>query len=107
VERSAASNTLTAGGIIEGWARRENSRAWYPTMLILAVPPPDSRIWKSDKGHVVDYMPDRRKQIMHRVPKCGLTAFGWLGDLYIANRYGEEWVRGIAPIHLILRAENS
>lgn len=80
----------------------------YPTTLILAAPLTDPRIRKTAKGRVLDYVTDRRKQLMHRVLKRGLTAYDWLEDLYISKSNGEERVRAeLLRIHLELRAQNS
>jgi len=64
-----------------------------PTTLIIAAPLSDPRIRKTAKGRILDYVMDRRKQLLHRVLKGHLTAYDWMEDQLISRSHGEEQVR--------------
>lgn len=78
-----------------------------PTTLIIAAARSDPCIRRTAKGLMLDYVIDRRKQLMHRVLKGGLTIYDWMEDQLVAKSHGEERVRTeLARIHQEIRAGN-
>lgn len=77
-----------------------------PTTLIIAAAWNDQRIRKVPKGVFLDYVMDRRKQLLHRVLKGGLNAYDWMEDQLTSKSSGEERVRAeLRRIHQEIRAE--
>ena len=75
-----------------------------PTTLIIAAPISDQRIHKTAKGLTLDYVMDRRKQLLHRVLKGGLTAYDWMENQLISKSNGEARVRAeLLRIHQEIR----
>ena len=75
-----------------------------PTALIIAAPDSDQRIHKTSKGLTLDYVVDRRKQLLHRVLKGGLTTYDWMEDQLVSKSNGEDRVRAeLLRIHQEIR----
>lgn len=74
------------------------------TTLIIATPQPDSRIRKTGKGAVLDFVMDSRKQVMHRLLQPQLTIYDWMEHQLLAKSNGEERVRYVMrQIHESIR----
>jgi transcriptional regulator with XRE-family HTH domain len=64
-----------------------------PTTLIVAAPMADRRIHKTPKGLVLDYVVDRRRNVLQRALNGELTTYDWMEDQLISKSYGEARVR--------------
>jgi transcriptional regulator with XRE-family HTH domain len=75
-----------------------------PTTLVIAAPKADTRIKKTQKGLILDYVMDSRKQTLTRILNFKLTPYDWMEDQLISKSNSEERVRAaLAKIHSDIR----
>jgi transcriptional regulator with XRE-family HTH domain len=79
-----------------------------PTTLIIAAPPSDSRVTKTPKGLILDYIVDSRRQSLTRILNANLTPFDWMQDQLISRSDGEKRVEdALKQIHSKIRKQKT
>lgn len=77
-----------------------------PTRLIIAATDSDSRIRKTAKGLVLDYITDARKQVFYSMLKRRPSAFDWMEEQLLTRSNGEDRVRNVLrQLHAEVKGE--